>query len=80
MDADYDPALDSGVADVLQCTLEGAADHILAARFLSRFVDNTPWVHMDLSAGTCKGGLGAVMTDLTGFGVGWGLSFVEQLI
>jgi leucyl aminopeptidase len=35
---------------------------------------------MDLSAGTCKGGLGAVMTDLTGFGVGWGLSFVEQLI
>lgn len=27
---------------------------------------------MDRSASTCKGGLGAVMTDLTGFGVGWG--------
>jgi leucyl aminopeptidase len=79
MDADYDPALDSKVADVLQCTLEGAADHILATRFLSRFIDDTPWVHMDLSASTCKGGLGAVMTDLTGFGVGWGLAWLEAL-
>ncbi len=79
MDADYDPQLDSKVADVLQCTLEGAADHILATRFLSRFVDDTPWVHMDLSASTCKGGLGAVMTDLTGFGVGWGVAWMEAL-
>jgi leucyl aminopeptidase len=79
MDADYDPQLDSKVADVLQCTLEGAADHILATRFLSRFIDDTPWVHMDLSASTCKGGLGAVMTDLTGFGVGWGLAWLEAL-
>ena len=79
MDADYDPQLDSKVADVLQCTLEGAADHILATRFLSRFIDDTPWVHMDLSASTCKGGLGAVMSDLTGFGVGWGVRFIEQL-
>ena len=79
MDADYDPQLDSKVADVLQCTLEGAGDHILATRFLSRFIDDTPWVHMDLSASTCKGGLGAVMTDLTGFGVGWGLAWVEEL-
>ncbi|KAB2308204.1 leucyl aminopeptidase family protein [Betaproteobacteria bacterium SCN2] len=79
MDADYDPQLDSKVADVLQCTMEGAADHILATRFLSRFIDDTPWVHMDLSASTCKGGLGAVMTDLTGFGVGWGVAWVEAV-
>ncbi len=79
MDADYDPQLDSKVADVLQCTMEGAADHILATRFLSRFIDDTPWAHMDLSASTCKGGLGAVMTDLTGFGVGWGLAWIETL-
>ncbi|MEW6132480.1 MAG: leucyl aminopeptidase family protein [Pseudomonadota bacterium] len=79
MDADYDPQLDSKVADVLQCTMEGAADHILATRFLSRFIDDTPWVHMDLSASTCKGGLGAVMTDLTGFGVGWGLAWIEAV-
>ncbi len=74
--ADYDEALESTVADVKQCTLEGEADHILAARFLSRFVGDTPWLHMDLSAHNCKGGLGAVASDLTGFGVAWGMAWL----
>jgi leucyl aminopeptidase len=69
MDADYDTELKSSVADVVQCTLDSHADHILAARFLSRFVPkDIPWAHMDLSAATHKGGLGAVTTDITGFG------------
>src|SRR5690606_37316789 len=38
MAADYDKALESKVADIKQCCLENEADHILAARFLSRFV------------------------------------------
>ena len=76
MDEDYDSALDSTVADVKQCTLDGEADHILAARLLQRFTDNTPWIHMDLSAHSCKGGLGAVATDCTGFGVAWGKLFL----
>ena len=78
MDDDYDSALDSAVADVKQCTLDGEADHILAARLLQRFTDNTPWIHMDLSAHSCKGGLGAVATDCTGFGVAWGLAFLKS--
>ena len=49
MDDDYDEALESPVADVKQCTLEGGADHILAARLLKRFTDDRPWIHMDLS-------------------------------
>lgn len=70
MDADYDEALESKVADVKQCTLDNDADHILGARFLGRFVgDATPWVHVDLSAGAAKGGLGAIPTNTTGFGV-----------
>lgn len=73
---DYDEALESQVADVKQCILEGEADHILAARFLSRFVDDRPWVHMDLSASRCKGGLGAVASDITGFGVAWGVEWL----
>ncbi len=77
-DADYDSALDSKVADVKQCTLEGDADHILAARFLGRFVGETPWIHMDLSAASCGGGLGAVASDLTGFGVAWGVALLED--
>jgi leucyl aminopeptidase len=79
MDADYDPALDSAIADVKQCSMEGQADHILAARFLQRFVKDVPWLHMDLSASTCAGGLGASASDVTGFGVAWGLEMLERL-
>jgi leucyl aminopeptidase len=77
-DADYEPALDSKVADIKQCTLEGDADHILAARFLGRFTGKTPWIHMDLSAASCAGGLGAVATDTTGFGVSWGVALLRS--
>ncbi len=77
MPEDYDEALDSTVADVKQCTLDGEADHILAARFLKRFVGDTPWLHVDLSASRCKGGLGAAATDINGFGVGLGLGLLE---
>ncbi len=77
-DADYEPALDSKVADIKQCTLEGDADHILATRFLGRFIGKTPWIHMDLSACSCSGGLGAVATDLTGFGVNWGVALLRS--
>ncbi|MDO8413359.1 MAG: leucyl aminopeptidase family protein [Gallionellaceae bacterium] len=78
MDEDYEPALDSKVADIKQCTLDGEADHILAARFLKRFVEHdTPWLHVDLSASRCEGGLGSVASDVTGFGVGWGLRMVQ---
>jgi len=79
MPADYDEALDSPVADVKQCTLDGEADHVLAARFLQRFVDDVPWLHMDLSASRCKGGLGAAGSDITGFGVAWGLEMLPIL-
>ncbi|HNQ02980.1 MAG TPA: leucyl aminopeptidase family protein [Thiobacillaceae bacterium] len=78
MPEDYDQALDSLVADVKQCTLESEADHILAARFLQRFVGDVPWLHMDLSASRCKGGLGAVNSDITGFGVAWGLEMLRS--
>jgi leucyl aminopeptidase len=78
LDADFDPALDSKVADIKQCTLDGEADHILAARFLKRFTNDLPWLHMDLSASSCSGGLGATASDLTGFGVAWGATLVER--
>ncbi|MGK2953090.1 MAG: M17 family metallopeptidase [Thiobacillus sp.] len=76
---DYDSSLDSTVADVKQCSMEGEADHILATRFLSRFVGGTPWLHMDLSGHSCKGGLGAVMSDANGFGVAWGIALLDGL-
>ncbi|MBI5615525.1 MAG: leucyl aminopeptidase family protein [Gammaproteobacteria bacterium] len=69
-DADYDKSLESTIADVKQCAVEGDADQILAARFLSRFVGSElPWIHLDLAAAHRKGGLAHVPTDATGFGV-----------
>lgn len=78
MPDDYDSALESTVADVKQCTLDGEADHTLAARFLNLFVGDTPWLHVDLSAATCKGGLGAVGTETTGFGAALALQFLRD--
>jgi leucyl aminopeptidase len=76
MDADFDSDLDSTVADIMQCALEGKGDHILAARFLQRFIGDVPWVHVDLSSATRRGGLAHVGTDITGFGV----RFVLELL
>ena len=70
MDDDYDELLKSDIADIKQCSAESSGDHILGARFLSRFVPKSiPWVHVDLSAGEHKGGLAHVPTEITGFGV-----------
>ena len=70
MDADFDTDLESTVADVLQCATDGKGDHILAARFLNRFVPAAiPWLHLDLAAGTRHGGLAHIGTEVTGFGV-----------
>ncbi|MCU0760776.1 MAG: hypothetical protein MUF07_16465 [Steroidobacteraceae bacterium] len=77
MDADYDADLQSKVADVLQCAVEGKGDHILAARFLSRFVPpGVAWAHVDLSAATRSGGLAHVATDITGFGARFALDLL----
>jgi leucyl aminopeptidase len=77
-DEDYEAELDSKVADIKQCTLAGEADHILATRFLKRFVEHdTPWLHVDLSSSRCDGGLGIIASEVTGFGVGWGLAMLS---
>lgn len=79
MPDDYDSALESQVADVKQCTLDGEADHTLAARFLNLFVGDVPWLHVDLSAASSKGGLGGIGTDTTGFGAALALQFLRDL-
>lgn len=80
-DADYDSDLDSEIADILQCTLDSDADHMLAARFLGKFIEQeTPWLHVDLSSYKRKDGLGAVQSDVNGFGVGFGLEMLRALM
>jgi len=77
MDEDYDGDIKSKVADVLQCSMGGEGDHILAARFLQRFVPkDANWIHMDLSAVTRKDGLAQVPAGATGFGVRYTLNLL----
>lgn len=80
-DEDYDEDLDSSIADVKQCTLDSNADHVLAARFLSKFIEgDVPWLHVDLSSSNRKGGLGAVASDVNGFGVAFGMEMLKRLM
>ena len=77
LEKDFNQALKSGIADVKQCTLDSDADHMLAAGFLCKFIeDDLPWVHVDLSAGNHKGGLAHIPTDITGFGVRFSLNLL----
>jgi leucyl aminopeptidase len=79
MDVDYDTDLESSVADIMQCAADGKGDHILAARFLNRFVPNDiAWLHLDLAAGTRHGGLAHIATEITGFGVRYTLELLRS--
>ena len=76
-DPDYDEDIKSKVADVAQCASGGEADHILAARFLRRFVPKeTPWIHVDLASSLRKDGLAQMPGGPTGFGVRLTLSLL----
>jgi leucyl aminopeptidase len=79
MDSDFDSDLESSVADVMQCSPDSKGDHILAARFLNRFVPNgIAWLHLDLAAGTRHGGLAHIGTEITGFGVRYTLDLLRS--
>jgi leucyl aminopeptidase len=79
LDSDYDEALESEWADLLQCAPGASPDHIDATRFLSRFVPaDTPWLHLDLSGYRNKGGNGVVGSEVTGFGVRFTLALLAD--
>lgn len=77
--SEFQETLKSEVADILQCLATPSPDHCLAATFLAHFIgEETPWIHMDLSAHETKGGLGLVATENTGFGVRWGYEAIQD--
>ncbi len=77
IDDDFDDMIKSDIADVKQCSQESGVDHILASRFLQRFVKNdTPWIHMDLASSNKKGGLAHIPTNTTGFGVRYSVNLL----
>jgi len=73
---EYDKLIDSKIADVKN-TGGRSAGSITAAQFLQRFVDKTPWAHLDI-AGT---GMGSPQTDINkSWASGWGVRLLERLV
>jgi leucyl aminopeptidase len=73
---EYDKMIDSKFAD-MKNTGGRHAGSITAAQFLQRFVDKTPWAHLDI-AGT---GMGASASDInTSWGPGWGVRLLDRLV
>jgi leucyl aminopeptidase len=78
---EYREMIKSETADILQCTAKPGPDHILAATFLSEFVEESiPWLHVDLSSEENPGGLGIVDSDVSGFGVRLGYEVIEKFL
>jgi leucyl aminopeptidase len=73
---EYDKLIDSKVAD-MKNTGGRHGGAITAAQFLRRFVDDTPWAHLDI-AGT---GIGSPQTDINKtWASGWGVRLLEAFV
>jgi leucyl aminopeptidase len=73
---EYDKLIDSQFADVKN-TGNRNGGSITAAQFLQRFVDGTPWAHLDI-AGTA---MGAPKTEINqSWGSGYGVRLLERLV
>jgi leucyl aminopeptidase len=74
--AEYDKMIDSKFAD-MKNTGGRWGGAITAAQLLQRFVDKTPWAHLDI-AGT---GMGSPQSDINkSWGSGWGVRLLERLV
>jgi leucyl aminopeptidase len=72
----YDKLIESKFAD-MKNTGGRHAGSITAAQFLERFVDKTPWAHLDI-AGT---GMGSPTSDINqSWGSGWGVRLLDRLV
>ena len=73
---EYDKLIDSKFADVKNAGSRYGGS-ITAAQFLQRFVDDTPWAHLDI-AGTA---MGAPSSDINhSWGSGYGVRLLDRLV
>jgi leucyl aminopeptidase len=73
---EYDKQIDSQFADMKNTGTRNGGS-ITAAQFLQRFVDDTPWAHLDI-AGTA---MGAPKTEISqSWGSGYGVRLLERLV
>jgi leucyl aminopeptidase len=73
---EYDKMIDSKFAD-MKNTGGRHGGSVTAAQFLQRFVNDTPWAHLDI-AGT---GMNAPQTETNkSWGSGWGVRLLDRLV
>jgi leucyl aminopeptidase len=76
MGKEYDKMIDSKFAD-MKNTGGRLAGSITAAHFLKRFVQDTPWAHLDI-AGTA---MGSVQDEINqSWGSGYGVRLLDELV
>ncbi len=75
--AAYDKQIDSKFADMKNTGAGRWGGAITAAQFIQRFVEKTPWAHLDI-AGT---GMDSRQTDINkSWGSGWGVRLLDRLV
>ena len=73
----YDKLIDSDIADMKNVGAGRDGGSITAAQFLQRFVDKTPWAHLDI-AGTA---MGAPKNEINqSWGSGYGVRLLDRLV
>ncbi|MFT4097003.1 MAG: leucyl aminopeptidase [Rhodoblastus sp.] len=76
LSATYDKMIDSKFAD-MKNTGGRYGGSITAAQFLQRYVEKTPWAHLDI-AGT---GMGSPSSDINqSWGSGWGVRLLDRMV
>ena len=72
----YDKMVDSRFAD-MKNTGGRHAGSITAAQFLQRFVDKTPWAHLDIAGTAMSSPAGDINQS---WGSGWGVRLLDRLV
>lgn len=77
----FDKGIDSDIADMQNCAKPGIrAGSITAAHFLKRFVNGTPWAHIDIAGVEISSGKMFICSNgATGFGVQLLYNFLSNL-
>jgi leucyl aminopeptidase len=74
----YDKMLKSKIADMKNISGVTHAGSIVAAQFLQRFIDKTPWAHLDIAGVAWQDGEQKPLSP--GWGVGWGVRILDRLV
>jgi leucyl aminopeptidase len=78
MSDSYDKMLRSKIADMKNISGGTYAGSIVAAQFLQRFIEKTPWAHLDIAGVAWQDGEQKVHAP--SWGVGWGVRTLDRMV